>query len=92
MSGQYQDGSEGAYGCQLPAASLNLPSCIAATGWSLYLSKYGSTTLVWRTCSSLRSRESWYSLGSGLYTGRMQATCLPVTNGLVETRQASTAH
>lgn len=31
------------------------------------------------------------TLGSGLYTGGMQATCLPVTNGLVETQQAFTA-
>lgn len=35
MPGQYQDGSEGAYGYQLPGASLNIPSCIAVTGWNL---------------------------------------------------------
>lgn len=91
MPEQYQDGSEGAYGYWLPGSSLNLPSCIAATGWSLYLSKQRSTTLVWRTCSSLRSGENRHSLGSGLYTWGMQATCLPVTNGLVETQQAFTA-
>lgn len=91
IPGQYQHGSEGAYGCQLPGVSLNLPSCIAATGWSLYPSKHGSTMLLWRTCSRLRSGESWHFLGTGLYTEGMQATCLPVTNGLVEMQQASTA-
>lgn len=91
MPGQYQDGREGTYGYWLPGASLNPPSCIAVAGWSSYRSKHGSTTLVWRACSSLRSGESRHSIGSGLYTGGMQATCLPVPDGLVETQQASAA-
>lgn len=88
MPGQWQDGSEGAHGFQLPSASLNLPSFIAATGWSCYLSRCGSTTLVWRISSSLRSGENKHSSGSDLYTGGLQATGFPGTNGSAETQQA----
>lgn len=87
IPGQQQDSSEGAYGYQLPSASLSLPPCIAATGWSWHLSRHGNITLVWRTCSCLRSGEKRHSSVCDLYPGGMQATGLPVTNGSVETQQ-----
>lgn len=75
MPGQYQDGNEGAYGYQLPGASLNLPSCIAATRWSL----------------ANMGVPQWFGELACTQEGCRPRRCLPVTNGLVEMQQASTA-